>query len=183
MESCILPRIRIASGDKTDIIRMLEIRPATKRDLSTITEIYNDAVLNTTATFHIKPKSNSEQEEWFERHTGKYTVIVAILDDVVVGWASLSPWSDRCAYSNTADVTVYIKDGFRGRGIGRRLVGQLLEKGNENGFHTAIAKICSENQASFNLFKKLGFKHIGTMKEVGYKFGRQLDVRFMQIMF
>lgn len=162
---------------------MLEIRPAVKKDLSAITEIYNDAVLNTTATFDIQPKSDSEQEEWFKRHTGKYTVIVAVEGDIVVGWASLSPWSDRCAYCDTADVAVYIKDGFRGKGIGKKLIGKLLRKGNKNGFHTAIAKICSENQMSFNLFIKLGFKHIGTMKEVGYKFGKVLDVCLMQIIF
>jgi phosphinothricin acetyltransferase len=162
---------------------MLEIRTATKKDIPSITEIYNDAVLNTTSTFHIEPQSIDKQEKWLEKHTGKYTVIVAVENECVVGWASLSPWSDRCAYSNTADVAVYIKEGFRGKGIGKRLVGQLLKKGNEIGFHTAIAKICSENQVSFNLFKKLGFKHIGTMKEIGYKFDKVLDVCFMQIMF
>jgi L-amino acid N-acyltransferase YncA len=162
---------------------MLEIRPALKKDLSAITEIYNDAALNTTATFHIKPKSFSEQEEWFERHTGKYIVIVAVEGDVVVGWASLSPWSDRCAYSNTADIAVYIKDEFRGKGIGKKLIRELLKKGSENGLHTAIAKICSENQVSLNMFKKLGFDNVGTMKEVGYKFGKVLDVCLMQIMF
>ena len=162
---------------------MLEIRTAVEEDLSAITEIYNEAVLNTTATFHIEPTSYSEQEEWFGKHAGKYTVIVALEDSVVVGWASLSPWSDRCAYSNTADIAVYIKDGFRGKGIGKKLVGELLKKGPENGIHTAIAKICSENEVSFNMFKKLGFKHIGTMKEVGCKFDKVLDVHLMQVIF
>jgi len=162
---------------------MQEIRPATKKDLSAITEIYNDAVSNTTATFHIEPKSIREQEKWFDKHTGKYTVIVAVENDVVLGWASLSSWSDRCAYSNTADVAVYIKKGFRGKGIGKKLVKELIEKGSKNGLHTAIAKICSENEVSLNMFGKLGFKHIGTMKEVGFKFGKLLDVHLMQIIF
>lgn len=162
---------------------MLEIRQATKKDLSAITEIYNDAVLNTTATFDIEPKSNSEQKEWFGKHTGKYAIIVALEDNIIVGWASLSPWSDRRAYSNTADIAVYIKDEFRGKGIGVKLVRKLLKKDDVNGLHTAIAKICSENETSFNLFKKLGFEHIGTMKEVGYKFGKQLDVHLMQMIF
>jgi L-amino acid N-acyltransferase YncA len=162
---------------------MLKLRAATKNDLSSIAEIYNDAVLNTTATFHVEPQSYSEQEKWFEGHTGKYTVIVAVENNAVVGWASLSPWSDRCAYSNTADIAVYIKEGFRGKGIGKKLVEELLKKGLKNGLHTAIAKICSENEVSMNLFKKSGFKHIGTMKEVGYKFGKVLDVHLMQIIF
>jgi L-amino acid N-acyltransferase YncA len=100
-----------------------------------------------------------------------------------VGWASLSPWSDRCAYANTADIAVYIKKGSRGKGIGKKLIEELLKKGTENGLHTAIAKICSENEVSLNLFKRFGFKQIGTMKEVGYKFGQLLDVYLMQIIF
>ena len=162
---------------------MLEIRAAAKKDISSITDIYNDAVLNTTATFDAEPKSIVEQEIWFDRHTDKYTVIVAVKNDVVMGWASLSPWSDRCAYLNTADVAVYIKEEFRGKGMGKQLVKELINKGSKNGLHTAIAKICSENEVSFNLFKKLGFKHIGTMEEVGYKFDRVLDVHLMQIIF
>lgn len=162
---------------------MLKLRAATKKDIPSITEIYNDAVLNTTATFHVEPQSYSEQEKWFKAHTGKYTVIVAVENNAVVGWASLSPWSDRCAYGDTADIAIYIKVGFRGKGIGKKLVEELLKKGPENGLHTVIAKISSENEVSMNLFKKSGFKHIGTMKEVGYKFGKALDVHLMQIIF
>lgn len=162
---------------------MLKIRPATKDDIPSITHIYNYAVLNTTATFDVEPKSTGEQEDWFNKHTDKYTIIVAVEDDTVVGWASLSPWSDRCAYGDTADIAVYIKEGFRGKGIGKKLVAELLKKGPENGLHTAIAKICSENEVSLNMFKKLGFEHIGTMKEVGYKFEKKLDVHLMQIIF
>jgi phosphinothricin acetyltransferase len=162
---------------------MIKIRTATKNDIPSITQIYNDAVLNTTATFDVEPKSVSAQENWFNKHIGKYAVIVAVENDIVVGWASLSPWSDRCAYGDTADIAVYIKEGFRGKGIGKKLVEELLKKGPENGLHTAIAKICSENEVSMKLFKKSGFKHIGTMEEVGYKFGKKLDVHLMQIIF
>jgi L-amino acid N-acyltransferase YncA len=162
---------------------MFEIRIASENDLSSITEIYNDAILNTTATFDTQPKSPSQQEEWFKKHIDKYTIIVALEDDIIVGWASLSPWSGKCAYSNTADIAVYIKEGFRGKGIGKNLVKKLLQKAPESGLHTAIVKICSENEVSLNLFKKLGFENIGIMKEVGYKFGKVLDVHLMQIIF
>jgi L-amino acid N-acyltransferase YncA len=162
---------------------MLEIRTAIKNDIPSITEIYNDAVLNTTVTFDTEPKSIEEQKDWFKKHVGKYMIIVAVDNDVVIGWASLSPWSGRCAYSNTADISVYIKEEFQRKGIGNKLVKELLKRGPKNGLHTTIAKICSENKASLNLFKKLGFKHIGTMKDVGYKFERQLSVHLMQIIF
>jgi len=162
---------------------MLKIRTAAKKDLSSITDIYNEAVLNTTATFDVEPKSVAEQEDWFDKHTGKYTIIVVVEDNIIAGWAALSSWSERRAYSNTADVAVYIKKEFHGKGIGKQLVKELINKGSKNGLHTAIAKICSENEVSFNLFKKLGFKHIGTMEEVGYKFDRVLDVHLMQIIF
>jgi phosphinothricin acetyltransferase len=162
---------------------MLKIRTAIKKDLSSITEIYNDAVLNTTATFDTRPKSVLQQEKWFNMHKGNFTIIVGVEYNIVVGWASLSPWSERPAYCNTADIAVYIKEGFRGKGIGKKLIEELLKKGTENGLHTAIAKICSENEVSLNLFKRFGFKHIGIMKEVGYKFERKLDVHLMQIIF
>jgi L-amino acid N-acyltransferase YncA len=100
-----------------------------------------------------------------------------------VGWASLSAWSDRCAYADTAEISLYVKEEERGKGIGRKLSGAILQAGKEAGLHTAIARIAEDNDASIHLAESLRFKHIGVMKEVGRKFGKLLDVYLMQIFF
>ena len=151
---------------------MLTIRRATLDDLSDITQIYNEAILKTTSTFDTQPKSLEEQKTWYTDHGPQNPILVAEKDSHVVGWASLSKWSDRCAYTNTAEVSLYIKEGHRGEGIGRRLLEEILIEGEKVGLHTVIARIAEGNKASVHLHESLGFEHIGTMKEVGRKFGK-----------
>ena len=159
---------------------MFDIRPAIIDDTNAITEIYNEAIQTTDATFDIEPKTDAEQRTWFASHGPKNPILVAELDGVVVGWASLSEWSDRCAYSDTAEISLYVKQEFRGRGIGRRLLEALILEGEKVGLHTVIARITEGNETSIHLHESLGFFHIGVMKEVGFKFGKRLDVYLMQ---
>jgi L-amino acid N-acyltransferase YncA len=162
---------------------MLIIRPAEAKDVAAITDIYNQAILNTTATFDTQTKTSDEQKAWFDKHGQKYPVLVGLEGDNIVGWASLSAWSDRCAYADTAEISLYVKEEERGKGIGRKLSGAILQAGKEAGLHTAIARIAEDNDASIHLAESLRFKHIGVMKEVGRKFGKLLDVYLMQIFF
>ena len=159
---------------------MTKIRKATLNDLPEITEIYNEAILKTVATFDTKPKTLAEQKTWFMRHGAKNPIIVAEDKGIIVGWAALSEWSDRCAYADAAEVSLYVREEHQGQGIGRRLLEKLVEKGKEVGLHTIIARIAEGNEISVYLHKSLGFEHIGVMKEVGHKFGRLLDVHLMQ---
>ncbi len=159
---------------------MMKIRKARLEDLEGITDIYNDAILKTTATFDTEPNTMAEQTEWFEEHGSKYPILVAEEEGLIVGWASLSPWSDRCAYSDTAEISVYVKEGYRGQGIGKKLVEAILEKGKDAGLHTVIARVSEGNDVSIHIFDTYGFNHIGIMKEVGNKFGRLIDVHLMQ---
>ncbi|MDD5501991.1 MAG: GNAT family N-acetyltransferase [Candidatus Thermoplasmatota archaeon] len=156
------------------------MRKAKHSDLEAITEIYNDAILKTTATFDTQTKSMEEQEKWFAAHDEKHPIIVAEISGKVVGWASLSRWSDRCAYSGTAENSVYVAEKNRGMGIGNALLEKLMEEGKKCGLHTVIARIASGNGVSVKMHEKAGFSHIGTMKEVGVKFGKLLDVIMMQ---
>jgi phosphinothricin acetyltransferase len=160
----------------------VSVRHALPADLGAITEIYNDAVLTTTATFDTEPKTPAEQQAWFASHGGRFAVLVAELDGSVVGWASLSMWSDRPAYGGTAETSVYVRSDCRRRGIGRVLEEAIIAHAVESGFHTLIARIAGESTASLRLHENLGFVPIGTMKEVGRKFGRLLDVHIMQKM-
>lgn len=158
----------------------LRIGPAALEHLPAITQIYNQAILKTTATFDTTPKTLQEQEVWFAHHEPKYPVLVAEQNGSVVGWASLSRWSDRCAYSHTAEVSLYVSEEHQGQGIGKKLLQAIMGEGQKAGLHTVIARMAQDGEASINLHRSMGFEHIGTMKEVGRKFGRLLDVHLMQ---
>ena len=162
---------------------MLQIRPARHADLGRITEIYNDAVLNTTATFDTEPKTASEQEAWFNAHGERHAILVAELDGEIAGWGSLSTWSDRCAYAGTTEISLYVDAKHRGKGIGTQVLESLLRTAGGNGFRTVISRIAEGNAASIHMHEKLGFRHIGVMQEVGRKFGKLLDVHLMQKIF
>jgi phosphinothricin acetyltransferase len=159
---------------------MLMIRQAILEDLGAITEIYNEAIIETVATFDTKPQTLEEQKIWFTNHGAKYPILVAEQDGLIVGWASLSRWSDRCAYSDTAEISLYVKKEHRGKGIGRKLLEAIVQKGQEVGLHTVIARIAEGNEISVHFHRPVGFEHVGIMKEVGRKFGKLLDIHLMQ---
>lgn len=159
---------------------MTIVRKASLEDLAVITEIYNQAILRTTATFDTEPKSLDEQKIWLGSHSPKYPVLVAEQDSKIFGWASLSKWSDRCAYSDTAEISLYVDEKERGKGIGRKLLEAIIREGEKTGIHSIIARIAEGNEVSIHLHQSAGFEHIGIMKEVGRKFGRLLDVYLMQ---
>ncbi len=159
---------------------MSTIRKATIGDLEAITRIYNAAILHTVATFDTEPKTLEEQVVWFEGHGPNNPVIVSEEDGTITGWASLSNWSDRCAYSDTAEISLYVDEEHRGKGIGRRLIEAIIVEGKVAGIHSVIARIAEGNEVSVELHESVGFEHIGVMKEVGRKFGKLLDVYMMQ---
>ena len=159
---------------------MLSIRPANINDAKGITEIYNEAVINTTATFDTEPQTIEERKEWLAKHNETYPVVVAEYQKNIVGWASLSPWSPKPAYSKTAEISVYVKEEFRNRGFGKKMMDKLIEDGEAAGLHSIIARIADGNDISTKIHESYGFKHIGTMKEVGEKFGKVLDVHLLQ---
>jgi L-amino acid N-acyltransferase YncA len=159
---------------------MVKLRSARLEDLDAITEIYNEAILKTAATFDTEPKNYEDQKKWFDDHGSKNPILVAEQDGVIVGWASLSKWSDRCAYSDTAEISLYVRETHRERGIGRCLMEGIIKEGKKARLHTIIARITEGNESSLHLHRSVGFSSIGTMKEVGKKFGKRLDVHLMQ---
>ena len=159
---------------------MFTIRPATVEDLKVITDIYNEAIMTTDATFDLEPKTEEEQGIWLAGHDLMHPVLVAELGGVVVGWASLSEWSPRAAYAGTVEISLYIKEEFRGKGAGRKLLEDIIQEGERVGLHTVLARITTGNAVSIHLHESLGFKQVGVMREVGQKFGRKLDVLIMQ---
>jgi len=159
---------------------MVIIRPAQLSDLGAITAIYNEAILTTVATFDTEPKSESERAAWFSAHDARHPVLVAESEGQVVGWASLSKWSDRLAYADTAEISLYVHSSRRGQGIGKQLIAAIVAEGEKAALHTLIARIAAGNEASVRLHRAAGFELIGVMREVGRKFGQLLDIHLMQ---
>ena len=160
----------------------LTIRLATSEDVGAIVEIYNEAVLNTTSTFDSEPKSAEQQLEWLKAHDERHPVIVAVIEQQVVGWGAISKWSDRSAYNQTGETSSYVSEKFRGRGVGRALKRTLIKEAKRLGYHTLLARVAEGNEASMYLNESLDFELIGTMKQVGLKFDKRLDVHLMQLM-
>ena len=159
---------------------MAAIRAAVESDLPAITEIYNQAVLRATGTFDTEPKTLEQQRDWFSKHGASHPVIVAEEAGKVVGWASVSPYSDRCAYARTAEVSVYIDEKSRGRGLGGELLEDILAAGKKAGILQVLARVTEGNEASLKLHAKRGFFEAGRLRQVGEKFGKVLDVHILQ---
>jgi L-amino acid N-acyltransferase len=158
------------------------IRRADLADAEAIAAIYNEAILTTTATFDTDLKSIEDRTQWLRSHDDRHPVLVAVVGGKVVGWASITQWSERRAYDDTAETSFYVHSTHRGRGIGRRLKDAIIEEARRLKYHTLIARIAEGSNESIHLNEKAGFIHVGTLKEVGRKFGRLLDVHIMQKM-
>jgi len=162
---------------------MIIFRPAKPEDVTDINNIYNEVILNTQATFDLEPKTLEERVLWMNEHGEKHPVVVAELDKKVVGWAALSRWSDKKAYDTTAEVSVYVDINHRNHGIGKKLLDLITIEGRSAGLHCILSRITEGNEVSINVHVALGYKHIGIMKEVGFKFGKFLDVYLLQKLF
>jgi len=162
---------------------MITIRPAEQKDLTRILEIYNREVLVSTATYDTQPRTMGEQRKWFAAHGTTHPVLVACSEEgTVCGWGSLSPWSDRAAYGKSVEVSVYVAEESRRAGVGRQILETLIETGRARRFHALLSRISADNEASVRLHAEAGFFVAGTLKEVGVKFGRILDVAIMELL-
>ncbi len=159
---------------------MIKIRKASLKDLKGITEIYNHAILNAVATFDTEIKTVKEQKRWFEEHGPKNPILVAEIDKEIVGFASLSKYSTRFAYSDTAEISLYVKEKYQGKNIGKQLMKEIIDAGEKAGLHVILARITQGNKISVKIHEKYGFFHVGVLKEVGCKFGKTLDVYLME---
>ncbi|KDN99611.1 GNAT family N-acetyltransferase [Pseudomonas donghuensis] len=159
------------------------LRDAVPADLTGIRDIYNDAVLNTTAIWNEQAVDLGNRQAWFDaRQAQGYPILVAVnAANEVLGYASFGDWRPFEGFRHTVEHSVYIRSDQRGNGLGPKLMQALIERARACNKHVMVAAIESGNAASIRLHQRLGFTFNGQMPQVGVKFGRWLDLTFMQL--
>lgn len=161
---------------------MLTIRKATLNDLPEIMEIYNHAIIHTNSLWIEKPVDLDNRIAWFnEKANAKFPILVATLDDVIVGYATYGLWRPFGGYEYSREHSVYVKNGIHGKGIGTQLLSNLILHAKKDGIHVLVAAIEANNIASIHLHQKLGFVDRGTLPQVGLKFGEWQDLTYMTL--
>ena len=159
----------------------IHLRPASRSDLTSVNDIYNHYVLHSTCTYQEEPDTIDARRQWLQHHGTNHPVLVAEVNGEVVGWGSLSAYHARSAYRRTVENSVYVHHQHHRRGIGSLLLNELIVRARSLGHHAIIAGIDADQKASIILHDRFGFKKVGCLKQVGFKFGRWLDVVYMEL--
>lgn len=159
----------------------MHIRDATNADLAAILAIYNDVVGNTTAIYDQRASTFDERQAWFDaRRRNNLPILIADLAGEVAGFSSFGEWRGRWGYRYTVEHSVHVRADCRGKGLGRALVEALFPRATALGMHTMLGHIDSAATASLRLHEKMGFRTIGTFREVARLHNRWLDVVAVQ---
>ena len=162
---------------------MITVRQCVFDDLQQLLDIYNDIILHTTAVYDYEPHTLDMRKQWFEaKQQQGFPIFVAEENGVIVGFSSIGPFRAWAAYKYSVENSVYVKSDCRGKGIGKILLPPLIEASKNLGMHTIIASIDTSNGVSLALHKNFGFEEVAHFKQVGYKFDRWLDLKFLQLM-
>ncbi|MBQ8300592.1 MAG: N-acetyltransferase [Clostridia bacterium] len=154
------------------------IRKAEYKDLEELLEIYNYEVEHGVATLDLEKKTFADREKWFFEHQSDiHPLFVYEKDEKVAGYANLSPYREKEAYKSTVELSVYVGKAHQGQGIATALLDEILAYARENyEIHNVVSVITSGNEVSIRLHEKFGFEFCGTIREVGMKFGKYLDI-------
>ncbi|WIB61248.1 N-acetyltransferase family protein [Curtobacterium sp. MCLR17_007] len=156
------------------------VRDCEPRDLDVVHALHVDATLHTTAVWQDEPESREWFDTWFaQRRAAGFPVLVAEVDGVVAGYVTYGPFRPRPGYRHTVEHSVYVRSGYRGRGIASTLMHALMAHARQHDVHVVMAAICSENTGSIALHERLGFEVVAVLPEVGRKFDRWLDLTLM----
>ncbi|MBK8600608.1 MAG: N-acetyltransferase [Flavobacterium sp.] len=160
------------------------IRNANVEDLPQILEIVNHAILHTTSNYLYEVQTLENQLQWFEEKKSKqFPIIVADYNGTAVGFGTYGTFREKIGYQFTVEHSVYVAPEFIGKGIGKQLLLALIVLAKDGGYHTMIGGIDAANTGSIAFHRKFGFVETGIIKEVGFKFGKWLDLQFMQLIF
>jgi phosphinothricin acetyltransferase len=160
----------------------LRIRPADRADLPRLTEIYNHYVIHTPVTFDLEPYTVEQRAAWFEQFAlaGRYRLVVAEENGVVMGYAGTTRFRPKAAYDTTVETTVYSSVEAVGKGVGRQLYAGLFDALADENINRIVGGYTLPNAASAKLHEMFGFKSVGIFSEVGYKFGKYWDVAWTE---
>lgn len=158
----------------------MKIRPAEARDLPGILEIYNMGIEDRIATLEVDIKDLAYMKAWLDDHADRYAVLVAEMEDQIVGWASLNRYSHRCAYNGVADLSIYISRDNRGKGIGRALLQELDAVARNNQFYKIVLFTFPQNEPGQRLYRKAGYRQVGVFEKQGILEGQFIDVMAME---
>jgi L-amino acid N-acyltransferase YncA len=156
------------------------IREAKIEDLGSIRVIYNHGIEDRIATLEMETKDQSYMLEWFEKHQGRYKVLVAEHEGEILGWGSLNQYNNRCAYDGVADLSLYIGREYRGKGVGGKLLSSLEGMAKENHFHKIILFTFPFNQLGQGLYRNKGYREVGVFQNQGILDGEFVDVMAME---
>ncbi|RQW13886.1 N-acetyltransferase family protein [Paenibacillus rhizophilus] len=159
------------------------IRTAKTEDLDDILLIYNQGIEDRIATLETETKNQDYIQKWFEEHQGRHAVLVAVAEHQVVGWASLNPYSHRCAYQGVADLSIYIHRDYRGQGIGSVLLLSIEEEARHNDFYKMVLFTFPFNLSGQGLYRKFGYREVGVFEDQGIMDGKPIDVMIMEKLF
>ncbi|MBM7416181.1 MULTISPECIES: GNAT family N-acetyltransferase [Nocardiaceae] len=159
------------------------IRDAVPADLPEILTVHNAAIADTTAIWDEEQVGLADRQGWFDQRTGAgLPILTAEIDGRVAGYASYGPFRPKSGYRHTVENSVYVADGFHRRGVATALMAELIERARRGDVHAIVAGIESSNTTSIALHAKFGFTVVGVMPQVGVKFGRWLDLTWMQLL-
>ncbi|MFC3834865.1 MULTISPECIES: GNAT family N-acetyltransferase [Deinococcus] len=159
------------------------VRLATRADVPAILDIYNHAVIHTTASYDLEPVSLDSRLAWFDHKVdGGWPVLVTVGGGGVTGWATFGPFREKPGYRYTVEHSVYVRDDCRGQGLGRALVDALIAEARARGLHSMIGGLDADNTGSLAFHTRLGFEPVAHFRQVGHKFGRWLDLIFVQLL-
>ena len=155
----------------------LVIQSITKNNISACLAIYNYEVIHGVATLDLEPRTLEEWHEWYNAHSDEHhPIIVGTIDDVVVGYASLSPYRLKDAFKSTVELSIYIHKDYRGQGVATRLMERILEMANaDTMIHNVVSVITAGHEESTKLHNRFGFTYCGLTPEVGFKHGKYQD--------
>ncbi len=156
------------------------IRPATAADSKAICTIHNQGIADRVATLDTNTRTPVSVREWLAERGPRHPVIVGAVDGSVVGWASLNRFSPRPAYDQVADFSVYVERGWRGKGVGRQLLNQLIDLARTIGYHKLVLSALAYNQAGIALYSRAGFSRVGIYREQGQLDGKWVDTLIME---
>jgi L-amino acid N-acyltransferase YncA len=162
------------------MMETLTVRHATLEDTESILRIYNQGIEDRIATLETETKDSSYMEAWFHDHQGRFSVLVAEKEGKVIGWASLNPYSHRCAYKGVADLSVYIDRNYRGQGVGSTLLEALEKAAKEQEFYKIVLFTFPFNQGGQGLYQKMGYRQVGVFEKQGVMDGELIDVMIME---